>query len=131
MNRISKIIIAFSSLIGLTAPALAEGHCYTSKVTICDGCNVNHRWLVPLAGSFKPTNLSFCRENWQNLGGSIQFTVVQPPRNGTLQLRNYAVAYRGDHPGHDTMVLRATWLGPRNDKRSGTVSYDITVGPGA
>lgn len=123
----ANIAASLLLLAAMPAPAMSAGKCWASRTTICNGCSVTMEWQVALAPAGPAAAHAFCRNSWANLGGHIHFDVVQPPHAGTVRVRDYAVFYRGERPGHDTMTLRATWYGRSNDVRSGTLTYDINV----
>lgn len=128
MRSIVSIISAAIGLGALTAPSLAAQKCHDhlSPIRIVDGGTATARWTVTriLKG---PDDNQFCVVEWRSLGGHQQFSLVQPPRLGTVKFKDYRVGYRGEQIGHDTMVVKQTWLSRTNRPMSATVTYDITV----
>lgn len=125
------ILSAVLSLLGigtLIAPALAGQKCHDrfSHVQVCDGCTATARWTVTRIQKGVDDN-HFCYVEWRSVGGHSQFSLVQPPRLGTVRFKDYRVEYRGEQIGHDSMVVRQTWLSRTNAPMTATVTYDITI----
>jgi hypothetical protein len=123
----SRLCLAFMALATVTAPAWAADECHLSRVSLCDGCNVTAHWSVKVAPQGSAPNKFFCKADWSSRGGNQQFTLLQAPVLGKVSFHTYRVEYRGNKVGHDTLVVRQTWLSPSNQRWSGTVTYDIDV----
>lgn len=128
MRSIVSMILAVISLGALTAPSLAGQRCHGAGagVRLCDGCSGISHWTVTRIQR-GPDDNHFCTSEWHSLGGNQQFSLVQPPRLGTVKFKDYRVEYRGEQLGHDSMVIKLSWLSRTNRPMSATVTYDISV----
>ncbi|MDZ5454740.1 hypothetical protein [Labrys sp. ZIDIC5] len=128
MRPFTSATLALLGLSALAVPALAGQKCHghLSRVSACDGCSVTANWTVTRIQR-GPDDNHFCTANWRSLGGHAQFSLIQPPRLGTVKFKDYRVEYRGEKLGHDSMVVRHGWLSRANKPMTATVTYDINV----
>ena len=125
MRLVVGTVLSLLSLTTLATSALAASQCHVNSVRLCDQCNSTTHWTVPQAVE----GHRFCHIAWQSLGGNMRFEVVQAPHLGAVNIHDYHVGYSGEKLGHDSMVIRTSWLSPNNRPMSGQVTYDIDVVP--
>lgn len=116
------------ALAAMTTTASAA-KCHQSPVHLCDGCNASVTWDVVQAPTGPQAAKSFCYSDWRSLTALSKFLVVQPPRLGTMSLRGYRIAYRGEKLGRDVAIVKIGWLSRTNQPMSALVTYNINVLP--